>query len=415
MKEERVGSDSRDMTVDRLTRLLVKDLAELAQIQAKVTNDLVQLLDRLQGAQDQLELQTEAESADRMDRGVTEHAPAPPPVEESVAEEMAADVRAGADSETPPEVAEPAVVAEAEEAAEAAEPPPETVEETATIAEAGQPDQPEQVAGETEEEEDVAASPDATVLVLESQDARVGVLWDQVIQIGSLTTPTVPEKIETDHGSVDLVSLGNLLHGVSREEKYFVVLGKEGEKAAVACERMLGLGPFASASKNEQDSRIQVLQVGLLKTFAKCPHKTAGVGVGQVKPSASQKEEEERDRNGPRRALVAVRYLPARVAICRYLRGRGWQVGEAAGLEAAIVSLDLGRWDALFLEARGNGHADETEQALLDRVGELSIPVIRVGSRISGYPTQGGPSLMFPFSEAELDTILEKAGGRAGS
>ena len=134
-----------------------------------------------------------------------------------------------------------------------------------------------------------------------------------------------------------------------------------------------------------------------------------------MEPSASQKEEDERDRNGPRRALVAVRYLPARVAICRYLRGRGWQVGEAAGLEAAVVSLDLGRWDALFLEARGNGHADETEQALLDRVGELSIPVIRVGSRISGYPTQGGPSLMFPFSEAELDTILETAGGRAGS
>ena len=85
------------------------------------------------------------------------------------------------------------------------------------------------------------------------------------------------------------------------------------------------------------------------------------------------------------------------------------------GSEAAIVSLDLGRWDALFLEARSNGQPDEAEEALLDRVGELSIPVIRVGSRVSGYPTQGGPSLMFPFSEAELDSILSKAGGRPGS
>jgi len=277
------------------------------------------------------------------------------------------------------------------------------------------PEEPAPTLEETEEEEEEATPSDATVLVLESHHARVGVLWDQVVQIGSLTTPTVPDQIETDHGSVDLFSLGSLLHGVSREEKYFVVLGKEGEKAAVACERMLGLGPLASASKNEKDSRIQVLQVGLLKTFAKVPARSQGAGVGDGRPSALEKEEEERDRNGPRRALVAVRYLPARVAICRYLRGRGWQVGEAAGLEAAIVSLDLGRWDALFLEARGNGHADDAEQALLNRTGELSIPVIRVGSRISGYPTQGGPSLMFPFSEAELDTILEKAGGRAGS
>jgi hypothetical protein len=95
--------------------------------------------------------------------------------------------------------------------------------------------------GLEEAEGDVGA--DATVLVLESGEARVGVLWDQVAQVGSLTTPMVPPRIDTERGSTDLVSLGLLLHGLSREEKYFVVLEQDGERAAVACERMLGLGP----------------------------------------------------------------------------------------------------------------------------------------------------------------------------
>ncbi len=197
--------------------------------------------------------------------------------------------------------------------------------------------------------------PDATVLVLESGDARVGVLWDQVVQVGSLTATTVPPRIETERGQTDLVSLGLLLHGVSREEKYFVVLEQEGERAAVACERMLGLGPLSSASKDDSETRIQVLRVSLLRTFAK------GAQIGAARSQHARAagfgspSDEDRDRNGPLRALVAVRYLPARVAICRHLRGCGWQVGEAAGLEAANVSLDLGRWDVLFLEVRSNG------------------------------------------------------------
>jgi hypothetical protein len=88
-------------------------------------------------------------------------------------------------------------------------------------------------------------------------------------------------------------------------------------------------------------------------------------------------------------------------------------VGEAAGLEAANISLDLGRWDVLFLEVRSNGEVDETETTILKRVAERGIPVIRVGSRISGFPQQEGPSVMFPFPEAELDAILVQVGERA--
>ena len=245
------------------------------------------------------------------------------------------------------------------------------------------------------------------VLTLESGDARVGVLWDQVVQIGSLSTATVPDRIGIDRDEVEIVSLGNLLHGVSREEKYFVILAQDGERAGVACEKMLGLGPLAGVEKKEEGPRIQVLKVPFLLTFSGSARREEKQDLQLTTQTA-----EEQDKQGPLRALVAVRYLPARVAICRHLRGRGWQVGEAAGLEAATVSLDLGRWDALFLEARSNGEADEIESTLLRRVLERRVPVIRVGSRISGYPGHDGPALMFPFSEAELDAILVQAGRR---
>lgn len=275
-------------------------------------------------------------------------------------------------------------------------------------------DETSDLVSEGPEEMEGVEAPDATVLVLESGDARVGVLWDQVVQVGSLTASIVPPRIETDRGQTDLVSLGLLLHGVSREEKYFVVLEEEGERAAVACERMLGLGPLNSASKDDMETRIQVLRVPLLKTFA-MGARAGAPRANHARPGgfSSRPEDEERDRNGPLRALVAVRYLPARVAICRHLRGCGWQVGEAAGLEAANVSLDLGRWDVLFLEVRSNGDIDETETTILKRVAERGIPVIRVGSRISGFPQQEGPSVMFPFPEAELDAILIQVGKRA--
>ncbi len=254
---------------------------------------------------------------------------------------------------------------------------------------------------EGEENEDESGN--AMVLVLESCDARVGVLWDQVVQIGSLSTSRVPDTVTTDRGDVKLASLGTLLRGLSNEEKYFVILEHERERAGIACERMLGLGPLASVARQEKDSHIQVLRVPMLQAISK---QTVPEPPEPVLDCHRTFSPDVQDRQGPPRALVAVRYLPARVALCRQLRGRGWQVGEAAGLEAATVSLDLGRWDALFLEAKGNGETDDMERALIRRVGEAKVPVIRVGSRLSGFPGRDTPALMFPFSEMELDAIL---------
>lgn len=259
------------------------------------------------------------------------------------------------------------------------------------------PDEVEDAEGENE-----------MVLTLESGNASVGVIWDQIVQIGPQTASTVPERITVDNDEVRLISLGNLLHGVSKEEKYFVVLEQDGERIGVACERMLGLGPIAGIGQMEQGARIPVLKVPFLRTFAGSARKEEKQDI-----HVTTQTPEEQDKQGPLRALVAVRYLPARVAICRHLRGRGWQVGEAAGLEEATVSLDLGRWDALFLEGPSNGEMDEVESTLLRRVLERRVTMIRVGSRLSQYPTSEGSGLMYPFSEAELDAILVRAGRRA--
>jgi hypothetical protein len=441
-----------------IVRSLVHDLAELAQAQASLTKDMVRLLDLLneergrppeEGSADSPAAASRASSArvpaHSAVKGVDPPATAPPtPVEApavpAVPADAVAEIKAGdpaarnvvpptfvpewtfapsAPAHAAPPLAPlkpPAPLKTIEPVEYTVGPQKEDAEEEIVVEPAaeGAGDEAADLPGEGPEEMEAAEPPDATVLVLESGDARVGVLWDQVVQVGSLIATNIPARIDTERGPTDLVSLGLLLHGVSREEKYFVVLEQDRERAAVACERMLGLGPLNSASKDDGETRIQVLRVALLKTFAK------GAQVGASKPFPTQpggfvspSEDEDRDRNGPLRALVAVRYLPARVAICRHLRGRGWQVGEAAGLEAANISLDLGRWDVFFLEVPGNGDVDATETTILKRVAERHIPIVRVGSRISGYPGQDGPAVMFPFAETELDAILRRIGGRS--
>jgi len=399
MMGDNMGNSSRTRKMEPLTQLLVRDLADLARAQAKLTTDLVQFLDRIQEDEEQFGLQLGSESADSIPRGVEVERPVDSghPHQSPSSESETGTTIAQAPTVEPNRVeASPEPGRQIQEAASSQE----EVTETVVAAEEG--------------EEEPSEAQDATVLVLEAENARVGVLWDQVVQVGSIHDSTVPDRVDTDHGPVDLVSLGQLLQGVSREEQYFVVLAQEGEKVAVAFERMLGLGPVDAPPPGGQETPIQVLSVDLLRSFSNSPSSSKSGDV-MPKPVERTAEEEERDRKGPKRALVAVRYLPARVAICRYLRGRGWQVGEAAGLEAAIVSLDLGRWDALFLEARVNGKPEEAEKALIHRVGELGVPVIRVGSRISGYPTAGGPALMFPFSESELESILSMTEEKAGS
>lgn len=492
MIEDRGARSSEDGPSDGVLWEILRDLAELTRAHARLTEDLIRLLER-QAARSG-HAPAPAPAGDAL-FAVREEAPTPPATAElesapgtGRAEEVGSEPAPESEPQSEPEPEsepeaqpepepapepqsetepEPDRAAEAEECAHAPEgalesgrehepsPVPEPADSEAAPAESAAATAPDPIAEPeperaVEEPDDAAAEIvraaesetsagmpevevaeaseggqegleegdgsgpiDATVLTLESGDTRVGVYWDQVIRVGTLDQPTPPEEIEMEGASVPLVSLGRLLHGVSREEKCFVVIENEGERASIACERALGIGPLGSLAKHDSAARIQVLRVPMLRAFAHAPSNGRDrPQEAPPPPTPAEIEAEERDRHGPLRALVAVRYLPARVAICRHLRGKGWQVGEAAGLEAATVSLDLGRWDLFFLEASGNGEPSETESALLRRVGERGVPVVRVGSRVSGYPGHDAPSLMFPFSEAELESIIAKLSRR---
>ncbi len=428
MTERREGATPVAAATNETLWAVMKELAAVSRAQARLTRRLCDLIEKLPRASAEPgptetaggRIHSEAHAEERADHApppagaqrdepdhAREAAPRITEFEEVVIEvdHPAAGNGGGREAiqtlapptslEAPVGILDDAVGSEPREAAPAREEERISLAVTEAEGSAEGPDEIEESEGENE-----------MVLTLESGDARVGVLWNQVVQIGSLSTATVPDRIGIDRDEVKVVSLGNLLHGVSREEKYFVILMQDGERVGVACEKMLGLGPLAEADKREGEPRIQVLKVPFLLTSRESRKEGMEAGARTTQTA------EEQDKQGPLRALVAVRYLPARVALCRHLRGRGWQVGEAAGLEAATVSLDLGRWDALFLETHSNGESDEIESTLLRRVLERQVPVIRVGSRISGYSGQDGPALMFPFSEAELDAILVQAGRR---
>lgn len=401
------GSSAERAVAYDVLRSLMNDLAQLAQAQAGLAAHLSQLLTliREDGPGSMVDVRREAADNNSQEPGSAEAfhvgAPAVPPAAASAESPTGSSGDGGGGTVDDPDSGW--AQSSAVESVEIAEEDPNPADGDADFVIDEALDQPEVDSRELK---------DLTVLVLESGNAQVGVFWDQVIQVGTLAGPHVPERLESEHGPTDLVSLGLLLHGRSLEERYFVVLESEGERAAIACERMLGLGPLHSAPKSRKDAPIQVLRVPLLRTFAQGPRPGMGT-AGDRSPESGVRSRNpgmDRDRVGPLRALVAVRYLPARVAICRQLRARGWQVGEAAGLEAATVSLDLGRWDALFLEARSNEELEETESTLLRCVHERSIPLVRVGSRVTGLPGGGGPAVTFPFVEAELDSILERVG-----
>ncbi len=405
MMDEHGARSSGEEGSDRTLWDLLRDLAGLARAHARLTEDLVRLLERQVGAEagplEPLEEQHPRAASDP--RPEAPPMPTAQPVE-TERSEPTAELEPVAEAPVPeasaPDAASAGMVSDPEPVAEPQASPSSSEIEVVDSVESG---------AETSEEVEGQVPPDVTVLTLESGDTRVGVRWDQVIRVGTLDAPNPPEEIEMEGGRIPLVSLGRLLHGVSREEKCYVVIENEGERASIACERALGIGSLGSLARHDPEASIQVLRVPMLQAFAHAPSNGGGSGTENPPvPTPAEIEAEKRDRHGPLRALVAVRYLPARVAICRHLRSKGWQVGEAAGLEAATVSLDLGRWDLFFLEASGNGEQSETEQTLMRRVDERGVPVVRVGSRISGYPGQEAPSLMFPFSETELESIIDR-------
>ena len=91
MKEEDIGNPSQRERIDRLTRLLAKDLAELARAQAKLMIDLVDLLDMLPESDGQFPLQDKAESADMRYREEPDPEPVPPQPESTQLDMFADD------------------------------------------------------------------------------------------------------------------------------------------------------------------------------------------------------------------------------------------------------------------------------------------------------------------------------------
>ena len=108
--------------------------------------------------------------------------------------------------------------------------------------------------------------------------------------------------------------------------------------------------------------------------------------------------------------LVAVRYLPARVAIGRMLRSLGWFVLEATELEDLPGMLARVRYTAVFTEAPDA--ASPGWLAALERARAEGALVIAVGSRLRGrandpLATMGDlPRLLHPFQEAEFERVL---------
>lgn len=118
--------------------------------------------------------------------------------------------------------------------------------------------------------------------------------------------------------------------------------------------------------------------------------------------------------NGGRRsiphALVAVHYLPARVAVVRMLRGAGWSVEEEAQPLNLARRLQRQSPDVLFVEP--TGPLPEPVQDQLQSLLSGGARIVVLGSRLRpGQAAPDGvlgraPRLHFPFTEEESRELL---------
>ena len=112
----------------------------------------------------------------------------------------------------------------------------------------------------------------------------------------------------------------------------------------------------------------------------------------------------------PMNALVAVRYLPARIAVCRALRQMGWTVEEVADLDRAAERLVARRYGAVFmdvsqplpLELRRTVERDELADLRWIAIGSRLRTVTEVPPR----PLVDAPRLFFPFGEEEARNLI---------
>jgi hypothetical protein len=109
-------------------------------------------------------------------------------------------------------------------------------------------------------------------------------------------------------------------------------------------------------------------------------------------------------------ALVSVRYLPARVAISRFLKSAGWFVLEAADPQELPAMLRRVHHSAVFTEA-----PDRPDPAWIEALMQARADgarVIGVASRlrvatVDPLRSIGDlPRLLYPFQEAELERLV---------
>ncbi|MCB9465192.1 MAG: hypothetical protein H6682_16020 [Candidatus Eisenbacteria bacterium] len=111
-----------------------------------------------------------------------------------------------------------------------------------------------------------------------------------------------------------------------------------------------------------------------------------------------------------RRALVAVRYLPARISVSRVLRQMGWEVEEVADLERAAERLSPREFRVVFVDV--SQPVPRSLQNALHREDLADVRWVGVGSRLRMVPdaTPGqlkeAPRLYFPFGEEEARELV---------
>ncbi len=109
-------------------------------------------------------------------------------------------------------------------------------------------------------------------------------------------------------------------------------------------------------------------------------------------------------------ALLAVRNLPARVAIGRFLRSGGWHVIEAVDFHDVPARLRRHPVDAVFAEVPESPRVEPL--IALRRAGESGAVIVGISSRfraVGADPLRSlgdVPRLLYPFQEVDLEKVL---------
>jgi len=109
-------------------------------------------------------------------------------------------------------------------------------------------------------------------------------------------------------------------------------------------------------------------------------------------------------------ALVAVRYLPARIAITRFLRASGWVIQEALDSNEIPVRLRQNRFDAVFTELFDRPSLETLRGLRQALTGGTAVVAVGSRLRVAGDRPIGFtgdlPRLLYPFGESDLERSL---------